>query len=262
MANKKRWVETDQGHGIVSIAVSGWKHFPTLIHEEFSDTKAYVWRGQRCSDWPLQTSLQRRLPGRIGKPEMWAKSHLHRFQYATRGRRGSTPVELKEDNDWWALGQHFGLGTPLLDWTTSPFVASYFAFRDTGANQTDTRAVYALHQQLVRSKSITLRKKATPENNSAMDFVRPHSDENARLVNQAGLFTRSPMTYPSIESCVREFFRSDTQTRVLIKITIPDVGREEALRMLNRMNINDLTLFPDLGGAATFTNMHLEIPKY
>jgi hypothetical protein len=264
MGNKKRWIETNEGYGIISIAVSGWKHFPTLIHEHFSDTKMYIWRGQRCSNWPLQSSLQRRLPESVSSPGLTARNHLHRFQYATRGRRGPSPSELKAENDWWALGQHFGLGTPLLDWTTSPFVAAYFAFRDTGPSQTKSRAVYALNQPAVVRKSHELKEKneENPDWDGEVEFVRPRSDENARLVNQAGLFTRSPMSFSSIESWVQESFRQDSIARVLVKITIPNSGRENALRMMNRMNINDLTLFPDLGGAAAFTNMHLEIPKY
>ena len=33
-----------------------------------------------------------------------------------------------------------------LDWTTSPFVAAFFAFSEVGSDQTPYRAIYALHQ--------------------------------------------------------------------------------------------------------------------
>ena len=48
----------------------------------------------------------------------------------------------------------------------------------------------------------------------------------------------------------------------LIRILIPNKDRLSCLRSLNKMNINYLTLFPDLHGASQNANMHLSGPKY
>lgn len=92
------------------------------------------------------------------------------------------------------------------------------------------------------------------------EFIRPRSDENQRLVNQSGLFTRAP-TGKTIEEWVQAHFVGEA-SYILMKLLIPNRDREEGLRMLNRMNINHLTLFPDLYGASKFCNLFGEIEKY
>ena len=49
---------------------------------------------------------------------------------------------------------------------------------------------------------------------------------------------------------------------IKILITESPEDRSSFLRFLNRMNINYLSLFPDLEGAAKYCNMQLEIDNY
>ena len=94
-----------------------------------------------------------------------------------------------------------------------------------------------------------------------IEIVEPLSDENDRLVNQGGLFTRSPDGI-DIERWVRTNYKGDDKNVRMIKFTIPNEQRSLALRCLNRMNINHLSLFPDLYGASKFCNLDLLIDKY
>lgn len=91
--------------------------------------------------------------------------------------------------------------------------------------------------------------------------VRPRSDENQRLLSQGGLFTRAPLQI-SIDEWVKTHFTENHGTFVLVKFLIPNKDREIALRMLNRMNINHATLFPDLYGASRYCNTVLQIASY
>ena len=78
--------------------------------------------------------------------------------------------------------------------------------------------------------------------------VRPQSDENSRLVAQAGVFTRSPIEV-DIESWISKRFQGDSKKVTLLKALLPKSERFKCLKSLNVMNINYATLFPDLYGA-------------
>lgn len=93
-----------------------------------------------------------------------------------------------------------------------------------------------------------------------VEIVRPLSDENSRLVNQRGLFTRGPNNI-DLEEWVKEYYEDDNSWH-LTKLIIPKTHGEDCLRYLNRMNINHATLFPDLYGASQFCNVDLTISDY
>ena len=261
MVGTPRWKVLRQADGVKEIELSSWKWFFDYMTRDFQDHKPFIFRGQRKSSWPLEPSLDRTVK-RINRP-LNPASHLESFRMSARGRRGQNPQELKE-NEWWALGQHYGLDTPLLDWTESPYLGLYFAFAKAREAAADKRAVYALSRRLVEEKSeeINVAAAGTPVRPDIVEIIAPLTDDNARLVNQRGLFTRaSPGA--DLEAWVRTQFSGRTDS-VMIKIEIPeyDGDRESCLQALNLMNINHLTLFPDLSGACEFCNMSLSIQGY
>ena len=247
--------------GVQEIELDSWVEFLDLTRANFVSAPAYVYRGQANYDWPLRTSidrLEREFPKRTNlagkKPEYFNRpplSHmqqLNAFKRAVRGRRGSTPASLQDD-EYWALGQHYGLATPLLDWTRSPFAALFFAFEeesivlDNSVVEPKYRGVFVLSTSTIEIKA----------GDNKVSLVSSDSDENYRLIGQAGLFVKMPRQ-TDLEPYVKENFAGEEHNATLIKVKIPNIGRSECLIMLNKMNINDMTAYPDIEGAAKYVN--------
>lgn len=233
--------------------VENWSAFEQLVSEEHEKlgSGARIYRGHRRFDWQLAATLTREFDGGAISETLSAKL-LARFRLAMRGR-GINLNGNEDENEIWAFGQHFGLATPLLDWTESPFVALFFAFAqedDPAEIKNDSRAIFSLNRGAVEELLPNL-------------FFEPALGENARLVNQAGLFTVTPPGYENLVSSIIEAViesgsvdpdNATEVARYIFKVHIPNVGRLEYLAMLRRMNIHHANLFPDPTGASLFCN--------
>lgn len=265
----------------------GLIRFREMPRGEGRAVACFVFRGQSTENWPLESTFQRLLRRAQEKtdaaldPEEVLERHLKSFSYFLRGRRGANPAKLSQ-NDLWALGQHFGLATPLLDWTTSPYVALFFALIEKG-HQDSVPAVWCLdknhieenqHRALTllahenfpiqdddrkvssddRYENATKRDRFPSENK--MSFVVPDLDENQRLLAQSGLFTQHNISYSLQQWRDMVFPNEDVLKRV--RIVFSEDERLAAIRQLNLMNINHSALFPDISGTCSHVNLLTE----
>lgn len=251
-------------NGVREIRLDSWREFFTLSTDSFATAPAFIFRGQTSYEWPLVSSidrLERRYPKRknlVGKnpdffncPPFTEEQHLNAFKRAIRGRRGSNPAQLSED-DYWALGQHHGLATPLLDWTRSAFVALFFAFEeekcflaDGNWGEPEYRGVYVLSTSTIET--------VAKDDEPAVRILSPGTDANYRLISQAALFVRMPRN-THLERYVATHCTGDDHGATFEKVKIPNTDRDGCLVALNKMNINYMTLFPDIDGAAKHVN--------
>ena len=134
------------------------------------------------------------------------------------------------DWDWLALGQHHSLPTRLLDWTSNPLVACYFAVEE----ESDTDSlIYAYETRWF----ISVKDNPDPfDYKKVGKFIPRHI--TARITAQSGLFTIHPNPYVP--------FTSDKIDRIIIQNDV----RFTLKKTLNRYGINRVSLFPGLDGLA------------
>jgi hypothetical protein len=146
-----------------------------------------------------------------------------------------------------ALGQHHGLPTRLLDWSTRSYVAAYFAISDAVGKkpQPDRLAVWVLNI----TRSFT--------HSTNLETVRVPGGNNPNLAAQAGVFTllrqegARGRPFHGETSLDGHFLAQKSRIPIpMLKITLPVAEAPAALRLCELYGVTGATLFPDYYGAA------------
>ncbi|EOD9423286.1 FRG domain-containing protein [Vibrio campbellii] len=225
-----------------------WEEFKDHVSKNYSEHLGLIFRGHRDSSWGIESTLTRLAKNSNSrlKGHQLENLQLDNFKLKVRNLRGSNPSKL-DPLEYWALGQHYGLATPLVDWTESLYVAAYFAYEQQQESSTGYRSIFVLDRSGLESDP---KFEKVPE----VSFYEPIQDDNKRIVSQAGLFTIVPTWYNLIDVLKK----CALGKKYLTKLYIPDGERYQAIADLRTMNIHGLSIYPDLHGAAAVSNVLLE----
>ena len=149
------------------------------------------------------------------------------------------------DLDLLVRAQHFGLKTRLLDWTTNPLAALWFACADLAKADV---YVYALEAHKYLIKDVYAQDPFLSQQTRA--FQPRHTNE--RVNAQHGWFTLHRYSRKAGKFVPLE---SNPQLKAdLHEFHIRGKSRPELLRALDLLGVNARTLFPDLNGLCRYIN--------
>ncbi len=150
-------------------------------------------------------------------------------------------TDFQNTYSYMAYLRHYGFPSPFIDWTNSPYIAAYFAFRHHSSSDNDA----AIYSYLASTSDIGLRSASTnePQIHTFGPFIRTDRRHFLQQSHYTICIIRDDeWRYVSHEGA---FARGDQTQDVLYKFRIPQSERMKVLKILDTYNINALSLFGD-----------------
>jgi hypothetical protein len=215
----------------------GWREFRERLLDYValpsSRRREHVFRGQADERWPLAASLDRWRKFSCDTDRDSANRDLvesFRREMILSDLPGT--VNVSDPRLLELLARHHGLPSPLLDWTSSPYMAAFFAFDEM---KTDQRAPQAV--------SVWVLDRAQVRQIDGIDFIDAPEllRFNPRALRQHGVFSRISTIRQTVEALL---------SPGLTRFDIDAADARLALADLDAMRINAANLYGDLDGVS------------
>jgi hypothetical protein len=209
-----------------------------------------LFRGVRDSSKPLQSPLDRVKTG-ISLSEYWRIIRIvHKHVETVTGRKWDLNTKISFEigfdlpaYEFMAYLRQNGFPSPLLDWTRSPYVAAFFAFRDMERERADEKhvSIFMLRELCGNGKGWAPHESHIHTLGPCIATCRTHYLQQSQYsicVRREG-----EETYFANYEDVAYGDQNEEEQDVLIKYNVPASEQAKVLRRLDSMNITAYSLF-------------------
>lgn len=247
---------------IEEISIGSWKDITDWLEENVTThqdvTSTLIqFRGQPHASWKLWPSLTRIIIGddnSMSKADGYEKHAIADFVEQVHLLDSKMTYDLEADPYSMLFDmQHYSCPTRLLDWSRSPYVALYFAVKD---SLDSYGALFVWKWQVYNSNYERLYSTKPLVNGADIftftehDVIQPvfSTRSNERLARQQGSFSISNNILKAHDDLIIDLANKVRNKSGLYKLLIPSNLKLDFLERLRVMNITPLSLFPGLDG--------------
>jgi len=218
--------------------VTDWASFKDYVAG--LNARRFIYRGQPCLN-RLRTSFHRTRRSDLVRYVDEDVPLLHRH-LTPQTQHLFNLSDPQQTGAFYNLMQHHGYPTPLLDWSTSPFISAFFAFRERTPPDQKVR-VYIFDRETWVAKV---------QQFDRLTFLPPHLSviellgiENKRMIPQQALSTLTNID--DIETYIH-FWEQQIGLQLLYAADLHASERAKVFNDLSLMGISSASLFPGFDG--------------
>lgn len=205
----------------------------------------YIFRGQKNNKWRLRTSFHRTGRASLVKFVLQDVTVLHHHLSGVMIHH----LDLQnpfQNAAFYNLLQHHGYPTPLLDWTHSPYIAAYFAYRGVrlSAIKPENRVRIFVFDKLRWCQEFESILHVMPPK-LHFTVLEPLALNNPRVVPQQSVSTLTNIEDIETYLAKRE---QEVSKQYLQVIDLPASERNTVMQELSLMGITAGSLFPGIDG--------------
>ncbi|MED3821393.1 FRG domain-containing protein [Priestia aryabhattai] len=264
------------------IKIENWNHFNDIIFQ--LKPREWIFRGQSSIEWDIETSLYRECKKFLtefsninclkAEVSMYNEFRSSYKLYSTNQVKESTDDSkmkewVEERISFMSSMQHYGTPTRLLDWTYSPYVATFFALDGT----TSDFCVYTLNSTLLKkhnkkrtNNNFFTKHRAFVEDSQTEPFVYPYEpfEQNERIRKQQGLFLVPNVINKTINEILESYGIEDGKLdgqEIAYKLIFSKDYIQEWWSRLKQMNITHETIYPGMEGFCKSLKLNIINPN-